>query len=77
MERVLECKKRRQILATGPAAMPREVTPNNLDWLCRDCHRSKTRQDRRLAGFFWCGRNLSKAEAMNRNPSANINLLEY
>ena len=35
--------------ALGPAAMLRAFTPDNLCWLCRDCHRRKTRHDRRLA----------------------------
>ena len=38
--------------ALGPAAMLRAFTPDNLRWLCRDCHRRKTRQDRRLAKFL-------------------------
>ena len=36
----------------GPAAMLRAFTPDNLRWLCRDCHRRKTRQDRQLAKFL-------------------------
>ena len=32
--------------ALGPAAMLRAFTPENLRWLCRDCHRRKTDQDR-------------------------------
>ena len=39
--------------ALGPAAMRRAFTPDNLRWLCRDCHRRKTRQDRRLAKFLF------------------------
>ena len=38
--------------ALGPAAMLRAFTPENLRWLCRSCHRRKTRQDRRLAKFL-------------------------
>ena len=38
--------------ALGPAAMLRAFTPDNLRWLCRDCHRRKTGQDRRLAKFL-------------------------
>ena len=38
--------------ALGPAAMLRAFTLDNLRWLCRDCHRRKTRQDRRLAKFL-------------------------
>ena len=37
--------------ALGPAAMLRAFTLDNLRWLCRSCHRRKTRQDRRLAKF--------------------------
>ena len=36
----------------GPAAMLRAFTPDNLRWLCRDCHRRKIRQDRQLAKFL-------------------------
>jgi len=38
--------------ALGPAAMLRAFTPDNLRWLCRSCHRRKTRQDRKLAKFL-------------------------
>ena len=38
--------------ALGPAAMLRAFTIGNLRWLCRSCHRRKTRQDRRLAKFL-------------------------
>ena len=38
--------------ALGPAAMLRAFTPDNLRWLCRGCHRRKTRQDRLLAKFL-------------------------
>ena len=38
--------------ALGPAAMLRAFTPETLRWLCRSCHRRKTRQDRRLAKFL-------------------------
>ena len=38
--------------ALGPAAMLRAFTPDNLRWLCRRCHRHKTRQDRLLAKFI-------------------------
>ena len=37
--------------ALGPAATLRAFTPDNLRWLCRSCHRRKTRQDRLLAKF--------------------------
>ena len=36
----------------GPAAMIRAFTQDNLRWLCRSCHRRKTRQDRQLARFL-------------------------
>ena len=39
-------------LMLGPAAMLRAFTPDNLRWLCRSCHRHKTKQDRRLAKFL-------------------------
>ena len=32
--------------------MLRAFTLDNLRWLCRSCHRRKTRQDRRLAKFL-------------------------
>ena len=35
--------------ALGSAVMLRAFTPDNLRWLCRNCHRRKKRQDRRLA----------------------------
>ena len=38
--------------ALGPAAMLRAFTLDNLRWLCRSCHKRKTRQDRRLAKFL-------------------------
>ena len=38
--------------ALGLAAMLRAFTPENLRWLCRGCHRHKTRQDWRLAKFL-------------------------
>ena len=38
--------------ALGPEAMLRAFTPENLRWLCRGCHRHKTRQDRLLAKFL-------------------------
>ena len=38
--------------ALGPAAMLRAFTLDNLRWLCRSCHRRKTRQDRRLVKFL-------------------------
>ena len=38
--------------ALGPATMLRAFTPDNLRWLCRSCHRRKTRHDRRLAKFL-------------------------
>ena len=39
----------------GPAVMLRAFPPDNLHWLhwlCRSCHRRKTRQDRLLAKFL-------------------------
>ena len=38
--------------ALGPDALMRAFTLENLQWLCRDCHRRKTRLDRRLARFL-------------------------
>ena len=38
--------------ALGPAAMLRAFTLENLQWLCRECHRRKTRLDRRLARYL-------------------------
>ena len=38
--------------ALGPEAMRRAFTIENLGWLCRECHRRKTRLDRRLARFL-------------------------
>ena len=38
--------------ALGPAAMLRAFVLDNLRWLCRSCHRRKTRQDRLLAKFL-------------------------
>ena len=38
--------------ALGPAAMLRAFTLDNLRWLCRSCHRRKTRQDWQLAKFL-------------------------
>ena len=38
--------------ALGPSAMIRAFTLDNLRWLCRNCHRRKTRQDRQLAKFL-------------------------
>ena len=38
--------------ALGSAAMLRAFTLDNLRWLCRSCHRRKTRQDRQLAKFL-------------------------
>ena len=46
--------------ALGSAVMLSAFTPENLRWLCRSCHRRKTRQDRRHAKFLaacsldWC-----------------------
>ena len=36
----------------GRGALLRAFSPGNLRWLCKDCHRGKTRQDRRLAKFL-------------------------
>lgn len=36
----------------GRDALLRAFIPDNLRWLCRECHRHKTRQDRRLARFL-------------------------
>ena len=53
--------------ALGPAAMLRAFTPETLRWLCRSCHRRKTRQDRRLAKFLSaCSLNLHSARRMLR-----------
>ena len=38
--------------ALGPEAMLHAFTLENLRWLCRGCHRHKTRQDWRLAKFL-------------------------
>ena len=38
--------------ALGPDAMLRAFIPKNLRWLCRSCHRRKTRQDRLLSKFL-------------------------
>lgn len=38
--------------ALGPDAMLRAFTLDNLRWLCRSCHKRKTRQDRLLAKFL-------------------------
>ena len=38
--------------ALGSAAILRAFTLDNLRWLCRSCHRRKTRQDRQLAKFL-------------------------
>ena len=38
--------------ALGPEGMRRAFTIENLGWLCRECHRRKTRLDRRLARFL-------------------------
>ena len=38
--------------ALGPEALRRAFTIENLGWLCRECHRRKTRLDRRLARFL-------------------------
>ena len=51
----------------GPAAILRAFTPDNLRWLCRDCHRRKTRQDRQLAKFLSaCSLNLHGARRLMR-----------
>ncbi len=36
----------------GRNAMLRAFMPDNLRWLCSDCHKRKTKQDRRLARFL-------------------------
>ena len=38
--------------ALGPAALIRAYTPENLRWLCHECHRRKSRQDRALVRFL-------------------------
>lgn len=38
--------------ALGSAALLRAFTLDNLRFLCRSCHRRKTRQDRKLARFL-------------------------
>ena len=53
--------------ALGPEAMLRAFTLDNLRWLCRDCHRRKTRQDRRLAKFLSvCSMDLHSARRLMR-----------
>ena len=51
----------------GPAAMLRAFTPDNLCWLCRGCHRHKTRQDWQLAKFLSaCSMDLHSARRLMR-----------
>ena len=38
--------------ALGPTALRRAFVQENLRWLCRECHRRKTRFDRRLARYL-------------------------
>ena len=38
--------------ALGPEALRRAFTQENLRWLCRECHRRKTRLDRCLARYL-------------------------
>ena len=38
--------------ALGQDALMRAFTLENLQWLCRECHRRKTRLDRRLARYL-------------------------
>ena len=38
--------------ALDPAALRRAFAQENLRWLCRECHRRKTRFDRRLARYL-------------------------
>ena len=38
--------------ALGPDALKRAFTIENLHWMCRECHRRKTRVDRKLAAFI-------------------------
>ena len=38
--------------ALGQDALMRTFTLENLQWLCRECHRRKTRLDRRLARYL-------------------------
>ena len=38
--------------ALGPDALMRAFPLENLQWLCRECHRRKTRLDRRLARYL-------------------------
>ena len=38
--------------ALGPEALRRAFTQENLRWLCRECHRRKTRLDWRLARYL-------------------------
>ena len=38
--------------AMGPAALRRAFVQENLRWLCRECHLSKTRFDRPLARYL-------------------------
>ena len=48
----------------GRAALLRAFVPGNLRWLCHECHRRKTRQDRVLAKFVR-GCNIDWQEARN------------
>ena len=41
-----------EVARAGPGGDARVFTPDNLRWLCRSCHRRKTRQDRLLARFL-------------------------
>lgn len=51
----------------GPAAMICAFTLDNLRWLCRGCHRRKTRQDRQLAKFLSaCSLDWHGAQRMRR-----------
>ena len=53
--------------ALGPAAILRAFTLDNLRWLCRSCHRRKTRQDRLLAKFLAaCSLDWYKAQRLRR-----------
>ena len=60
--------------ALGPEAMLRAFTPDNLRWLCRGCHKRKTRQDRLLAKFLsGCSLDWHSARRMLRqHHGANI-----
>ena len=53
--------------ALGPDALMRAFTLENLQWLCRECHRRKSRLDRRLARYLaGCSLDWRSAERVAR-----------